>query len=112
MRYVGGSRRGRLKTILSFFLRFYFTGKHFVIFKKQNDFNPDFTVFIMIYPQFVSRRIETWQIVYLSHKEPCLQYQMRTGTGPALVDNKSILSTLYIVRSTISLSAQYSLEAG
>ena len=32
---------------MSFFLRFYFTGKHFVIFKKQNYFNLDFTISVL-----------------------------------------------------------------
>ena len=31
--------------------------------------NPDFTV--CNYPLCVSRRIDTWQIVYLSYKDPC-----------------------------------------
>ena len=38
MREVGVSRRGSIEKILSVFLHFYFTGKHFVIFKKQNYF--------------------------------------------------------------------------
>ena len=101
MRYVGGSRRVRLKTILSFFLRFYFTGKHFVIFKNQKLFQS--WLYRLYYPQFVSRRIETWQIVYLSHKEPCLQYQMRTGTGPALV----ALNAETINFSNISISQYF-----
>ena len=71
----------------------------------QSADNPDFTD--LYYPLCVSRRIDTWQIVYLSYKEPCPtilthkrytfmshectcdQYpfngQMHTGTGPALV---------------------------
>ena len=71
----------------------------------QSADNPDFTD--LYYPLCVSGRIDTWQIVYLSYKEPCPtisthkrytfmshectcdQYpfngQMDTGTGPALV---------------------------
>ena len=36
----------------------------------QSVANPDFTVCI-IRCVHVSRRIDTWQIVYLSYKEPC-----------------------------------------
>ena len=37
----------------------------------QSADNPDFTVTRLYNPLCVSRRIDTWQIVYLSYKEPC-----------------------------------------
>ena len=63
----------------------------------------------LYYPLCVSRRIDTWQIVYLSYMDPCptisihkstfmshectrdqhpFSRQLRTGTGPALVLHK------------------------
>ena len=62
---------------------FLFYGEAFCYFQVAKLFQS--WLYRLYYPQLVSCRIETWQIVYLSYKEPCLQYQMRTGTGPALV---------------------------
>ena len=34
-----------------------------------------FVIFRLYYPLCVSRRVDTWHIVYLSYKDPCLIYQ-------------------------------------